>query len=379
MRVHVTKLQRLIALTLLPASALFAQSLAGTWQGIVRSPDNGADLRTVLKIAASGDDTIKGNFYSIDQTYMAFPITATLQGSAVKLKIPGIGAVYEAKLSADRNTMAGMIKEGFPAPVPWTLRRVSDEQAWAIPPPPAPAKPMANPDPVFEVAAIKLSQPDAKGRGLRIQGGKFSAFNMTLADLMTYAYDVHAHQLIGAPAWVSMERYEITAKQEGEGQPSEDQWRVMLRKLLADRFQLAFHRDQQELPVYTITVAKGGPKISKSLTKGETPFLVFPRPGNLASNNVSMADFCKLFQRGFLDRPVVDQTGLPGRYDFTLVWTPDQLRAAAPNPNALVPAAADPAPDLFTATQQQLGLKIDATKLRIEVLVIDKAEKPSDN
>jgi uncharacterized protein (TIGR03435 family) len=153
----------------------------------------------------------------------------------------------------------------------------------------------------------------------------------------------------------------------------------MLRKLLVDRFQLAFHGDRQELPVYTINVAKGGLKISKSLTKGETPFMVFPRPGNLASNNVSMADFCKLFQRGFLDRPVVDQTGLTGRYDFTLVWTPDQLRAAAPNPNALAPAVADPAPDLFTATQQQLGLKIDAAKLRIEVLVIDKAEKPSEN
>jgi uncharacterized protein (TIGR03435 family) len=374
--------KRLIAFALLHASGLFAQNLVGTWQGIVRNPESNVDLRTVLKIAAQDGDPIKANFYSIDQTYLTFPTTLTIQGSVIKMSIPGIGAGWEGKLSADGNSLVGTIKKGFPVPVPWTLKRVlSEDQAWALPKAPAPSKPMAaDADPSFEVAVVKLSAPDARGRGMRIQGGNFATLNMSLADLMTFAYDVHLHQIVGAPEWFAKERYDITAKQEGEGTPSQDQWRIMLRKLLVERFQLALHRDKQELPVYTLNLAKGGSKISKSDAKNETPAVIFRGPGSVSLNNVSMADLSKLFQNAALDRPVVDQTGLPGRYDFSLIWTPDRYEAPVPNPNSLAPIdKADPPPDLFTAVQQQLGLKLDAAKLKIEVLVIDKAEKASEN
>ncbi|HEY7334397.1 MAG TPA: TIGR03435 family protein [Bryobacteraceae bacterium] len=368
----------LIALAILPASALFAQDLTGTWQGAVRNPDTQQELRTVLKIALSNENPIKANFYSIDQTYLVFPATLTVQASVVKLSIPGIGASYQGKLSADGATLSGTLK-GFSIPVQWTMKRVSADQAWAIPKPPAPHE-LKSADPAFEVATVKPSRPDTVGRGMRVQGGNVSTLNMTLADLVTFAYDIHSHQIIGAPAWVTSDRFDISGKAEGEGQPSTEQLKVMLRKLLADRFQLVLHKGQRELPVYTLNVAKGGVKISKNDVKNETTGVIFRGPGSVLLNDVSMDDFCKMLQNAAVDRPVVNQTSLSGKYDFSLVWTPDQALTAVPNPNALAPGdKAEAPPDLYTAIQEQLGLKLEAAKLRIEVLVFDKVEKPSEN
>jgi uncharacterized protein (TIGR03435 family) len=371
-------LNLLIALAILPASALFAQDLTGTWQGAVRNPDTQQELRTVLKIALSNENPIKANFYSIDQTYLVFPATLTVQASVVKLSIPGIGASYQGKLSADGATLSGTLK-GFSIPVQWTMKRVSADQAWAIPKPPAPHE-LKSADPAFEVATVKPSRPDTVGRGMRVQGGNVSTLNMTLADLVTFAYDIHSHQIIGAPAWVTSDRFDISGKAEGEGQPSTEQLKVMLRKLLADRFQLVLHKGQRELPVYTLNVAKGGVKISKNDVKNETTGVIFRGPGSVLLNDVSMDDFCKMLQNAAVDRPVVNQTSLSGKYDFSLVWTPDQALTAVPNPNALAPGdKAEAPPDLYTAIQEQLGLKLEAAKLRIEVLVFDKVEKPSEN
>jgi bla regulator protein blaR1 len=385
-------MKRLIAVAILPVSGLFAQDLAGIWQGVVKNPDTKEELRTVIKIAppaiVSPGSSINGNFYSIDQTYLVFPATITVQGSTVKMNIPGIGAVYEAKLSADGNTIAGTVK-GFSVPAPWSMSRVTEAEAWPIPKPPAPARPMAaDADPAFEVATIKLSNPDVRERGTRIQDSLISIRNQTLAELVRGIYDVHPNQVIGLPAWASSERYDISGKPDVPGQPNGDQLKVMLQKLLADRFQLKFHKEQKELPVFTLSVAKGGAKITrneaknetKSGTKNDTSGVIFRAPGSVLLNNLSMDDFCRMLQSSALDRPVVNQTGLAGKYTFSLVWTPEQLVAAAPNPSPLAPAGrADAPPDIYAATQQQLGLKLDGTKLRIEVLVIDRAEKPSEN
>ena len=127
------RMRLLIAFAVLPVSGLFAQDLAGIWQGVVKNPDTKEELRTVLKIASSDGDPIKANFWSIDQTYLVFPATLTLQGSVLKMSIPGIGATYQGKLSADGNTMTGTLK-GFSVPVQWTMKRVLRDQAWAIPP-----------------------------------------------------------------------------------------------------------------------------------------------------------------------------------------------------------------------------------------------------
>lgn len=358
---------------------LLAQDLAGTWQGVVKNPDSKEDLRTVLKIESSDTAPIKANFWSIDQTYLVFPSTLTVQGGVIKMSIPGIGASWQGKLSADGTTLSGTLK-GFSIPVEWTMKRITPDQAWAVPKPPAPVRPMpADADPAFDVVTVKPSKPDAIGQSLRVQGATVSITNITLMDLATYALDVHKQQILGAPAWSSSEHYDISGKAAPEAQPNSDQVKVMLRKLIADRFQLAFHKEQKELSVYTLSVAKGGAKISKNTGKNETTGIIFRGPGSVLLNAVSIDDFCRMLQNAAVDRPVVNQTALSGTYDFSLVWTPD-AGPAVPNANSLAPfEKADGPPDVFGATQQQLGLKLDATRMQIGVLVVDKAEKPSDN
>jgi uncharacterized protein (TIGR03435 family) len=381
-----TCMKRLIALAILPASGLFAQDLAGIWQGVVKNPDTKEELRTVIKIASpaivSSGSPIIGNFYSIDQTYLVFPATITVQGSTVKMNIPGIGAVYEAKLSADGNTIAGTVK-GFSVPAPWSMTRVKEADAWPIPKPPVPPRPMAaDADPAFEVATIKPSDPDARERGARVQDSNITLRNLTLTELVRNVYDVHPNLLIGLPAWASSERYDISGKPDVPGQPNGDQLKIMLRKLLADRFQLTFHKDQRELPVFSLSVLKSGAKITRNdakvETKSDTSGVIFRGPGSVLLNNLSMDDFCKMLQSSALDRPVVNQTGLEGKYTFSLVWTPEQLAAGAAN-QAPAGLRADAPPDIYAALQQQLGLKVDATKLKVEVLVVDKMNKPSEN
>jgi len=192
---------------------------------------------------------------------------------------------------------------------------------------------------------------------------------------------VHPRQIVGAPGWVETLKYDLDGKPDGEGQPSVEQWKAMMQKLLADRFQLKFHRDKKELPVFALVVAKTGPKITKS--DGDpngAPSLLFRGLGMLPVRNATMADFAGVMQSAVLDRPVVDQTGLAGRYDFVLTWTPDETQfvslGGAPPPPTNKP---DAPPDLFTAIQQQAGLKFESTKAPVDVMVIDRVEKPSEN
>ncbi len=371
---------RRIAFFILTATGLLAQNLAGIWQGTVKNPDTKQELRTVIKVASSEGSPILGTFYSIDQTFLAFPATITVQGSTVKMNIPGIAATYEGKLSADSNAMTGTVK-GFSVPTPWNMKRVTPEEAWTIPKAPTPPRPMAaDADPAFDVVTIKPSRPEETGRGARVQDSNVSLMNTTLLDLVRTVYDLHPNQIIGLPPWASSDKYDISGKPDVEGQPNQDQVKIMLRKLLPARFHFAFHKEQRELPVYTLSVAKGGAKIARNEKEDKTGGVIFRGPGSFLLNNLSMDDFSKMLQSTAVDRPVANQTGLSGKYTFSLVWTPDQVLTTAPVPNPLAaPDHADIPPDLHTAIQQQLGLKLDAARVRIEVLVVDKVEKPLDN
>jgi uncharacterized protein (TIGR03435 family) len=233
----------------------------------------------------------------------------------------------------------------------------------------------------FEVATIKPSKPDQPGKLITVQGNRLRTGNITLSDLIAFAYEVHPKQAIGAPPWAGTDKFDIEAKPEGEGAPSGKQWKGMLQKLMADRFKLSFHREKKELPVYALSVAKTGPKLTKSGgDPNGLPALGFGKLGNLHVTNASMAAFTQAMQAVVLDRPVVDQTGLEGRFDFDLNWTPDDsqfrgLGAKIPPP---VDGAAAP-PPLYTAIQEQIGLKLEATKALADVLIIDHVEKPSEN
>ena len=229
----------------------------------------------------------------------------------------------------------------------------------------------ASASPSFEVATLKPSDPSGPTyKRFLISGGRrLSTTNTTLNDLIAWGYVLHAKQIIGGPAWAATDKYDLQAQQDGQGLPSTQQWKGMVQKLLADRFKLAFHADKREIPVYVLTVAKTGPKLTKS--KGDPsglPGLGFRPSGELDLYNAATASLAEMLQRSVLDRPVVDQTGLAGKYDITLKWSPADAR---PGPDA--------PPDLYTAIQEQLGLKLTATKALDEVFVIDHVERPSEN
>lgn len=379
-------MKKLMVLTFLACSTLplLAQNLTGTWQGTLQVPQAGRSLRIVFKISRADDESLKATMYSIDQGGQPLAASAAAQqGTTVKLTFAGLGISYEGKLAADGNSIAGNLMQG--GPLPLTLLRATPQTAWEIPEPAPPPRQMpANANPSFEVATIKPANPATPGKSMLVgRGGSnlFTTTNSTLADLIVFAYGLHARQVTGGPGWVESEMYDISGKPDQAGAPNMNQLRAMVQKFLADRFQLTFHKDKKELSAYVITVAKTGSRLSKTQANtGSLPGFGGRGPGDIVVRNSNMADFASFLQSQILDRPVVDQTGLADRYDFTLKWTPDRPQTAVPGASPTAPPDnPDAPPDLFSAIQQQLGLKLESTKTPVEVLVIDKVEKPSAN
>ncbi len=233
--------------------------------------------------------------------------------------------------------------------------------------------------PRFEVATIRPSDPSPNnsGSGFKLSGHRIFAVRENLVALITFAYGLHPSQVLGAPSWADTDNFDVNGEPDEPGVPNLDQMRGMYRQLLSDRFHLEFHRAKKELPVYVIQVGKSGPKLTPSTRTMPFPDQTMRGSGNLRETNATMAEFAGMLQVAVLDRPVLDQTALPGRFDFTLLWRPDEFQtssgpARAANPN-------DARPSLTTAFQEQLGLKLEAVKAPADVLIIDRVEKPSGN
>jgi uncharacterized protein (TIGR03435 family) len=186
-------------------------------------------------------------------------------------------------------------------------------------------------------------------------------------------------QIVGAPSWAESEKFDIEGEADGEGVPSLDQWKLMLRKMLADRFHLTFHMEKKELSVYALTVAKTGMKMTKSLNQDGLAGLGLRGLGSVVGRSANMGNFRNFMQGFVMDRPVLDQTGIEGRYDFQLDWTPDEFQFSTLGVKAPPAPDSAPHPDLYTAIQQQMGLKLEAVKAQADVMVVDRLEKPSEN
>lgn len=365
--------------------------LADTWQGTLHA---GQDLRTVVKITKDDKGDFKGVFYSIDQGAQPLNLdSVTLNGSEVKMKLSLIGGTYTGKLSSDGKTIDGNWSQG-PNPLPLVLTRTTPETVWEIPKPAPPPKLMAaDADPDFEVATIKPNNSNATSmQALFIRGRNFITRASSLGDLIDFAYQVQAKQIVNAPDWLDRDRYDIDAVPEQEGVPNPEQIRIMIRKLLADRFRLTFHHDRRDMSAYVLTVGKEGNKLKPTQLKGPLPGIGM-RPGTggltLMIRNAKISDFTGFMQSLVLDRPVVDKTGLPGRYDFECTFSPDDSQFGGhppqfprPNDNAgstSTDTAAPTAPSLYDAIQQELGLKLSAEKTAVDVIAIDHVEKPTAN
>jgi uncharacterized protein (TIGR03435 family) len=358
-----------------------ASSLDGTWQGAVRQPD-GSDNRWVVKIQKGGDGW-KGTMWFIDQKSPALPIDkVTLNSGTLSLDIGSIGITYEGKMAPDGKTITGTRTAGDnKAPLVFTLATPGTE--WAIPdptPPPAKMDPAAKPS--FEVATIKPQDPNKEDFAFLMNHGSFIGRGLSVEKLMTISLKLNAAQVVGLPEWAKQDKFDIEAKSDTPGQPSLQQFFDEVSRLVVDRFGLKYHIERREMTAYSLTVAKGGFKMKPSPAGfGDIPGFGTP-PGQLFVRNATMKEFCGLLQSDLVDHPVVDQTGLGAtRYGGTLKYQMDdaeaekQGTAGAPQP----PAGGDTAPPLFTALPEQFGLKLEAGKLPVDVIVVDSVSKPSPN
>jgi uncharacterized protein (TIGR03435 family) len=269
----------------------------------------------------------------------------------------------------------------------------------------------------FEVASVRAAKSGTQNFMIRMNpGGRFSASGITLKSLLEIAYDVKDAQVAGLPPWADSERYEIEAKPDETSLAAfnklprderEAAMRQMLQELATDRFKLSLSHETKDLPVYVLAVAKNGPKFRESAFKPPETLPDAPpgpgaRPMHMGEHREMIGEGMRINGRGELSatygamkmlvnvlsrivgKPIVDKTGLTGRYDFTLKWTPDEAQLAAmpggprrPGDDAPPPDASGPT--LFTAIQEQLGLKLEAEKAPMDVLVVQHVEHPSEN
>jgi uncharacterized protein (TIGR03435 family) len=231
----------------------------------------------------------------------------------------------------------------------------------------------ADAHPQFEVVTVKPSPPGLDRYGFHSDGRRVWCYNQPVLSMIQFAYSVSEKQIVGAPEWLGNQTYDADGYPDHPGKPNMKQMLEMYQKLLADRFQLRFHHEKRELAVYAITVAKVGAKLSKSQgdPNGSPDQTGYGDNTGLfmTFTNTSMEELAASLQTLMHGKPVIDQTGLAGRYDFTLKWARED--AATSNPNAL--------PSIFTAIEEQLGLKLEPVKAPVDVLVVDHVERPSAN
>jgi uncharacterized protein (TIGR03435 family) len=231
----------------------------------------------------------------------------------------------------------------------------------------------------FEVASIKPSAPDTPGTFLQPEpGGNLRMIGNTLKNLIAYAYGVREFTISGVPDWGNSNRFDIDARV-GASPGTPQQIPERLRALLAERFQLACHTESKMQDVYALVVAKNGPKLIEA-KPGSGP-MIRRRGASITGEGVAIPMLVMNLANS-LERPVLDKTGLAGKYDFKLEWSLDANKnpAAIAATGANSPAAPDPTgPSLFSACQEQLGLRLEAQKALAETLVIDHVARPSQN
>jgi uncharacterized protein (TIGR03435 family) len=268
--------------------------------------------------------------------------------------------------------------------IPLNLVRPTKETAWTIPDAVAPPKAMAaDARPSFNVVAIQANDSGVRQlQGVTINGRNFAVTNGSLNDLIAFAYDVQIKQISNAPEWMATDRYDITAVPDQEGMPSMSQVKEMLQKLLTERFKLTLHHETKAMSAYVLTAGKEAERLAPSqASNGVLPSMsTRPVPGGLSLQmvNATTRDFTGFLQTLVLDRPVVDKTGIAGRFDFTIKFTPDNTQFGGHPPQGLDPAGVGAvAPGLVDAIQQQIGLKLVAEKTGVDTIVVDHVEKPS--
>jgi uncharacterized protein (TIGR03435 family) len=373
----------MLAVAAMFGTAAQAQDFAGEWQGTLQI--TGGELRMVVKVSEGEKGTWTAKLYNASRATPPMSASSvSVDGSTLKFSADLMGAKYQGKLSADGKTMAGTwTMGGIDTPV--TLARATPETAWELPKQPMAPKPMAaDADPSFDVATIK---PNASGEAslqqLTFNGRNVNLVNGSLGDLIAFAYNVQMKQIVTGPVWMDKDRYDIAGVPNVQGAPNVDQMRTMMQHLLTDRFNLTFHHEKREMSTFVLSGGTNKEKLTASESKQPRPnFRLRPASNGLKLmvENATVTEFTGYLQFVVLDRPVVDQTGVSGRYDFTVTFTPEDSQFnGRPPKGSPPPDGTELAPDLYSAIEQQLGMKLSAEKTQVDVIAIDHVDKPTPN
>jgi uncharacterized protein (TIGR03435 family) len=229
--------------------------------------------------------------------------------------------------------------------------------------PPAESAPTA-----FGAVSIKPNLSGSGSSHSNTSRGRLTAVNVSAKMYIQWAFGIKDFQIAGGPAWLDTARFDITAVTGTSEDLNDKALQSLLQAMLAERFHLTFHREMKELPIYSLIVAKGGPKLTPHTGEGSGSSTHVSSDSGKATMSVTRASLPRLADilGRQLNRTVVDNTGLPGEYDLKMDW--------APNPTAETEGAS-----IFTAVQEQLGLKLESTKGPVEMIVIDTMERPSEN
>ncbi len=328
----------------------------------------------VLRTAGDPQDYAEG-IVAVCRYYLKSPLVCVsgVTGSDLKRRVEGIMMNRHTHgLNVGRRVL--LAAAGFAAvvvPIAVGVSRVPTVRAQQ------PAGPLE-----FDAVSVKPSNPNStNGTVVDVtRGGTLHVVNATLKDLIETAYDVRSFQIEGGPKWAGTARYDVDAtpgtRPQGAAAPPSG-WtnvRVKVQALLKERFQLQLHLETRTSSIYSLVIAKGGVKASGLAAAQGPPKGINAGPGTMLGEAASMTQLAYKLSR-LLQRPVVNNTGLEGNFDFKLAWTPDPV-PAAPDGQPAESSAGSP---LFSAIQQQLGLRLEATKGPMDVVVIDRAERPSEN
>ena len=219
--------------------------------------------------------------------------------------------------------------------------------------------------PSLEVASVRLTPAGNLGfmSVSPFGSARFTATNATLEFLIEMAFGVEANKISGEPGWLGSDHYDVSAKAEGDRSLTYEQWKPLLQQLLAERFKLAIHHEMKDFSGYTLVVAKNGPKLQASTGAASQGYIL---PAGLRAPHASLDSLASMLMSP-TGRPVVNETKIKGNYDIVLDY-------------AAAGAADSPLPSIFTALQEQLGLKLEPQKVPVEILVIDHVERvPTEN
>ncbi len=341
------------------------QIATGQWQGEF---DNEGKHRVllVLQSGTNGNER-QGAIYLLDEDRAEWPHALTTfkqLGEGVRFTIENLGIEFVGTIQGGAINGHWTGREGT---VPLTLEHANDETSWKLP---SAGKAMpSSATPYFEVATIKPVGPDEHDSGIMMVGSRLRIVNKSMEELLAIAYGVHRVQIVNSPSWFS-QRWMIEGIPNTPGEPSVAQIRHMILTLLVDRLALKVRGEQRMIPAYIITIGKDGPKMTRSqVENSDVPDSTgtFAQISDMRFTNTSMSDFAEAIGMDS-DRPIVNKTGLAGRWDFRLHW-------AAPD---VTPSDSLP-PVLATALQEQVGLRLEAKKVLMSVYIVEVATEPSSD